>query len=655
MKKIIVFVLLAVMLCGLCACGKSETAAVSAVPTTAQPVNEPVQQEENKLGVVLCKIEDTSQENVQHYCDELGIDLLAFDDWMVYCCDDIEACDSCIMDYIESECSDILVVGPNEFISVADDYKERNPDVNFYSFLSVFPIITASYEIGYEKFDDIYRDFSEGRAWVRIFSPDVDYAVIDENGFIIYSCKAADIGFKSFATTKFEQGTSVIFGGEGYSDRYPGMIIIDINGQILFDSREAPDGVTYYYYGYGNGVYLVVINESDFSSNKWYCCEMDRNGEILDKTEISERLFAYMAGMKYYGDSIFAGSSIGTTIRSSIVYNADTNNLFLAEGLGSDFSAFNPLKNPFEDGVALASSGKLVTPDDLKNADACAAWNKSTEKSSFKDYSEGLGYSNGGYYNRFGELVFSLPEDWNISNAGSFSGGFAALFLKGADKNSYVTLVDKEGQILYDPLKVSDYTMPAWHGYISAVVEGEEVIIDPTGNFVAKSELDMLDDEYTVGNIVVHGGATRNEGSYTFADGRVLNEAFLVENYDELVKTGYVPSSVADVHKEELDTPKTEKIYKAVDGFTIEGKWKSIGSYGFGQAQPGAIVVFDGNNCNFFSPKDTYAFSKDGDNYKLECTSFMSTDTLTFTVKTVDEDNIDIYYGDNVTELTRVG
>ena len=96
------------------------------------------------------------------------------------------------------------------------------------------------------------------------------------------------------------------------------------------------------------------------------------------------------------------------------------------------------------------------------------------------------------------------------------------------------------------------------------------------------------------------------------------------------------------------------KLSGTMDGFTIEGKWKSIGSYGFGQAQPGAIVVFNGTNCNFFSPQDTYAFYQDGNNYKLETTSFMSTDTLSFTVKIIDFDNIQIYRGENITHLARV-
>ena len=81
---------------------------------------------------------------------------------------------------------------------------------------------------------------------------------------------------------------------------------------------------------------------------------------------------------------------------------------------------------------------------------------------------------------------------------------------------------------------------------------------------------------------------------------------------------------------------------------------KSIGDSGFGQAQPGAIVAFDGTNCNFFSPKDSYTLYQDGDTYKLDVTSYLFADTLTFTVNTIDEDHIVITSGQTVTELERV-
>jgi len=89
--------------------------------------------------------------------------------------------------------------------------------------------------------------------------------------------------------------------------------------------------------------------------------------------------------------------------------------------------------------------------------------------------------------------------------------------------------------------------------------------------------------------------------------------------------------------------------------FYIEGKWKSVGDYGFGQAQPGSIVAFDGTNCNFFSPQDTYAFYKEGDKYVLDTTSFLTSENVSFTVTIIDEDNIEVSRASNTTVLKRVG
>ena len=77
-------------------------------------------------------------------------------------------------------------------------------------------------------------------------------------------------------------------------------------------------------------------------------------------------------------------------------------------------------------------------------------------------------------------------------------------------------------------------------------------------------------------------------------------------------------------------------------------------SYGFGQAQPGAIVAFDEIHCNFYSPSDTYALYQEDGKWRLDCTDFLFANTVSFTVEIIDNNNIDIYYGTNVTELRRV-
>jgi ABC-type transport system substrate-binding protein len=88
--------------------------------------------------------------------------------------------------------------------------------------------------------------------------------------------------------------------------------------------------------------------------------------------------------------------------------------------------------------------------------------------------------------------------------------------------------------------------------------------------------------------------------------------------------------------------------------FSILGKWKSTGEEGVGQAQPGAIIVFTENECNLYSPQDTYALYKDGDTLRLDATGLLG-GTLKCRVVIVDNDHLELHSGSTVTYLQRVG
>ena len=93
----------------------------------------------------------------------------------------------------------------------------------------------------------------------------------------------------------------------------------------------------------------------------------------------------------------------------------------------------------------------------------------------------------------------------------------------------------------------------------------------------------------------------------------------------------------------------------AKQSFAIEGKWKNTGSGQFGQMQPGAIITFDGKNCNVYSPNDTYAFYTENGQYRLDVTGLLG-GTPSFTVTVIDNDHISMTTGASDTvELTRVG
>ena len=87
--------------------------------------------------------------------------------------------------------------------------------------------------------------------------------------------------------------------------------------------------------------------------------------------------------------------------------------------------------------------------------------------------------------------------------------------------------------------------------------------------------------------------------------------------------------------------------------FELQGKWKNIGTEGFGQAQPGSIVVFDGAHCNLYSPADTYAFYMDNGKYVLEINGLLG-GNFSFTIEVLNKDNIRMSRDGKAIEFRRV-
>lgn len=234
-----------------------------------------------------------------------------------------------------------------------------------------------------------------------------------------------------------------------------------------------------------------------------------------------------------------------------------------------------------------------------------------------------------------------------------FHNGYCVLAIKNPDGADYITVIDTDGNQLFAPIKnpsgamygcVSDgyfvMTSNPYSTYDESFDPLYYQLIEGASNHYIALDGEVYESEYADIYPFSDGYSlvNRNDyhGDYIFVDTN-FQDAFPQSNGGQDNENGQA----------------IEKTYITMDNFSIEGKWKSVGSYGFGQAQPGAIVAFDGTNCNFFSPSDTYAFYADGDDYRLECTSFMSTSTAAFTVRIIDADHIDVYYGDNITELQR--
>ena len=716
MKTKITAIILALCLCAalLSGCGGSSSTAVSTttdfpaattIPSNTSDVENTASIKNEVLGIVTENAAYLSEDDVLSLCKECGLSFDAFSRYEI--CPDETYTTQDAAEYLIAEGCSTIIFNEKGSSEIAEIISDQYPQIKFVvtdSAKEVTPIIEQQYPI-YEAL----TVFSEERAWVKYqdLNNNYDLGVIDTQGWLVWSINTADLAEKwgtypsQITATPFCDGISCIHpdNSNKYSDSIAGMIIINDVGKILFDSRKSPEGTLYYYLGYGDGTVLAIRHTADFSASKKYIIEMNCNGEIEYEKELDNdfsitghRGPVALAGhvsddYSYYGEDIFLGTQHG---EGPMVYNRETHSFFLANYRNW---AFLTLCDSFKDGTSIGFiSGDYlyrISASDLQDENH---WLSFLDKNNITKGSAYLRDANGslidlntsieyvaedriiqkdGVYDYSGNLIATYPADWKIEEVTAFNGGYAPLVLKGADGNTYITIVNKNGAPQYDPVKIDSYTFPAWHGYVSVAISGNDTILDPQGNRTDTSELNRMSQNYTIGwkkSSSSNGTYVRLYGtvrcgfsreydsdverytSYSSIDGKSINTVYVITNYNEVASQQI---TIQTQQNEEIVSSAAPKEYVTLGNFSIEGKWKNVGTYTFGQVDNGGIVSFDGTYCNLYSPRDTYAFYKDGDSYRLDTTSLLGEPT-SFTVKIVDKDNIDVYYGSDYLELTRV-
>ncbi len=685
-RKRIIAAVLCACLCAalLSACGSKSSSSTAASGETTATVTP------QRLGIITDR--ELSDDDIESICAEYSISYSNYDDYIVLITSDPYEAELAAADLTDQNCSTIIydAVGTSE---AAEYFSAQYPEIAVVvtdNALLVTPIIEEQYVI-----EEALTNFSNDRAWVsyRDYDNNLKYGLIDLSGFIVWSVDADSLeGWGSVTGISTAEGTCCIFPDNSRAFHYsPGMIVVGSNGQVIFDSRESGDGVSFYYLGYGEGTYLAIRHEESFSVNAFFLCEISDKGEITSQINwpddwtgrgIVDSMYHLNQDFSYFGDGIYFGSQ---TTGYTLEYGA----LWIYDSVNKHFYRTKDKYGTYLQLIDEVALGKVIF-EEMDDIIGSASFNEThkyyvlDKESLYNDttgyqiaeeqvpvrgsYGEELihGWSTSGapgVYDYSGTLLFEYPADWNIVEVAPFDGGYAPIFLKGADEETYITVVDAAGAVQYNPQKIDSYTLPAWHGYVLVTLDGNDVIISPDGRVTSRSELSAISQDYTIGRRKSDNYGTVSCGysriyddskdrfvSYVSADGNQINMVYVVSNYDKLAETRY------SVHEPESETSQEtgiQKSYTSVSNFTIEGKWKNVGTNTFGQAQAGAIIVFDGSNCNFYSPKDTYAFYKDGDSYKLDCTSLLA-ETLSFTVKIIDDDNIDIYYGGGCLEMTRI-
>lgn len=507
--------------------------------------------------------------------------------------------------------------------------------------------------------------FSEGRAWIS-FCPDPDnkpketvYGLIDESGYV-------------YLTTD-EPGTKVL-GGLTVVVRGEGMDIYDLNGNRTYSFTNTADH-SISFLAQGEGQIVVLSHETGFSSNAYYLYAIDAYGnEITSKHETDESRLS----VSYAGHDIFYARSF--------LFNASNDNLYSPMlkypdengGNGKSLSIYKII--PEYQGVMMlcptGDDGYLVTPASLESEEAFKAYIPTAAHYVQFDVnlvSEGITIDHwdaqvGGpaYYGICDYVGVSdyyytpeYPEGVHIPDIGSYSGGYAPLLLRGLDKFLYVTMIDKCGKELYEPVCLGK-NLQGLYDHLEITIKLESFARYANGRFYYQAYDFTGEKAYayidTDGSVKELPWIDPNWNPLFAADDNYVyfsNCLTDVEGNVVLDSISYPMRQSSSGNNQAGQAQSAGKEYVNPSSFKIEGKWKSVGSYGFGQAQPGAIVSFDGVHCNLYSPADTYAFYKSGESFLLDCTSVLS-GTVSFTVKIIDDRHIDLYNGGYVTELSRV-
>jgi len=115
-------------------------------------------------------------------------------------------------------------------------------------------------------------------------------------------------------------------------------------------------------------------------------------------------------------------------------------------------------------------------------------------------------------------------------------------------------------------------------------------------------------------------------------------------------KTTASPKKTTAPAPKKTTPPKTNNpvVNTPPAGFSIVGAWQ-VNKGSWGQATPGAIVVFTSDNqCNLYSPRDTYIYAGG----KVTGTGLLG-GNYTFVVNYKDDNNIDLIGGNTTVSLTR--
>lgn len=108
-------------------------------------------------------------------------------------------------------------------------------------------------------------------------------------------------------------------------------------------------------------------------------------------------------------------------------------------------------------------------------------------------------FPSGAYYNLEGECILDFPEYRNKNQyvCGSFVDGYATIVLLGADDNIYISAINKNGELMFEPKQGFTSASVVNEKCIAAITNGCVAVFDINGNLLHTIECACIQPENT--------------------------------------------------------------------------------------------------------------------------------------------------------------
>ena len=385
---------------------------------------------------------------------------------------------------------------------------------------------TEEQAVGYPI--DIAYPFSEGFAWVGFRGEEGDggLGLIDTEGNLVYEVKSGVIiNFNGADGMLDANNITDVYDGAALYMSDDEIVIIDTSGNELYhQDRQTEDGEYTYLYDY-QGSYVIRRKYADIDQNLIYYYIIDKNGNDVVEPLVFEN---GGVGVTWYEDRMLA---IGNFVDIGYFVNLETRETII---LTPEIFGELTNRNHYHTYDAAMSYRDFLNQESYDNYVPNTVYRELCDEMDnlHLDDPDGLrsvfGLGSDDNYRRIsamydtytGEKLFDMPL--GCENV-YFSDEYIGVGIKGADGEKYFTVLDNDGNQLYEPVMVKGYFLGVDKGYVLTEENGSYSILTPIGEV-----FDVNDDLSAIGDgITIFSSNYEGSGAY----GICISDGYIVSNH----------------------------------------------------------------------------------------------------------------------------